>query len=244
MGSYARGDQGPFSDVDLVRFADKGVELRPDDGSYLIDGVLVVVSTATPDRVEEWFSRPEVAVNVIAGLREARCLVERGSAFAAVQARARAFEWDAAMQTKADAWASQEMVGWIEEVHKGLEGLRRGDVGRLLNARYGCSWGLSNVMCVQRGVLLTGDNAFYDQVMEAVGVDSEWARLRQRAFGIVEEGEGPLTLEEQVRAGLRLYVLTAELLGEALQLEDEPLVRQTVELIYVTLGTSIEEGAT
>ncbi|HIC16720.1 TPA: hypothetical protein EYO77_01260, partial [Candidatus Poribacteria bacterium] len=31
-----------------------------------------------------------------------------------------------------DAYASRKMVGWIEEVHKGLEGLRRKDSGRLL----------------------------------------------------------------------------------------------------------------
>ena len=47
MGSRARGNAGPFSEVDWIRFAPDHEGL-PDDGSYLIDGRLVVVSTLTP----------------------------------------------------------------------------------------------------------------------------------------------------------------------------------------------------
>ena len=236
MGSYARGNPGPFSDIDLVRFGDEHKKLHPEDGSYLIDGHLVVVSSVNPTQVEEWFSRPEAAVNVITGLRGARSLIDRNGIFAAIQTRALKFEWDAAMQEEADVWASQQMVGWIEEVHKGLEGLRSGDIGRMLNARFGCSWGLSRVMCVHCGVLLSGDNAFYREVMETIGIDSEWARLRGEAFGIQVGGGKSLSLREQVIAGLRLYVVTAELLGGVLQTADEPLIMQTVSLIRATLG--------
>lgn len=244
MGSYARGDPGPFSDIDLVRFTDKRKKLspKPKDGSYLIDGYLVVVSSVNLAQVEEWFLRPEVAVNVISGLQSARCLIDRHGTFATIQARAQAFKWDAAMQEKANAWASQMMVGLIEEVHKGLEGLRSSDIGRLLNARFGCSWLLSRVMCVHCGVLLSGDNAFYQEVMDAVGTDSEWARLRRAAFGIQEEdGKRPPSLREQVVAGLRLYMVTAKLLEEVLLPGDEPLVMQTVDLIRTTLGRPVPD---
>lgn len=238
MGSCARGDAGSSSDVDLLRLID-GPAGPPGAGSYLIDGRLVVVSDAGPGRVEEWFTRPEVAVTVIAGLRAARPLLDRQGALAAVQRRARAFVWDAAMQAQADAWASREMAGWIEEVHKGLEGLRRGDVGRLLNARFGLSWGLTRVMQVQRGVLLEGDNAFYGQVAEAVG-SAEWVRLRRMAFGIEgDDGRAP-SLAEQVAAGLRLYGVTADLLAPALQPADAPLIAETVALIGRSLAACQE----
>ena len=236
LGSYARGDAGPFSDVDLVRFAGGEKRLDPDDGSYLIVGRLVVVSRATPGEVERWFSHPEAAVGVIRGLCDARALIDREGLFAAIQARAQAFGWDAEMQRKADRWASQQMVGWIEEVHKGLEGLRRGDMGRLLNARYGCSWGLTRVLCVQRGVLLSGDNDFYEATQAAVGADAIWARLQRRAFGLAGEGEEPPSLRDQVVAGLRLYVATADLLQGALLPSAAPLVQRTVDLIDKTLG--------
>ena len=231
MGSYARGDAGPYSDVDLARFISEPSGHRAEVRSHLIDGYLVVVSDIRPATVEDWFSLPEAASKVMGGLRSARPLLDRDGTFAHIQARARSFAWDASMQQKADVWASRQMVGWIEEVHKGLEGLRRNDLGRLLNSRHGRSWGLSQVMQVQRGVLLSGDNAFYDEVAEAVGWDSEWERLRRTAFGAARRDEVMPTLHDQVVAGLCLYVLTAELLAGALQPEDKPLVTDTINLI-------------
>lgn len=140
MGSYARGDAGPFSDVDLVRFytgADAGSAGNAE--TYLIGGHFVVVSDVKPDQVEDCFQEPEQASTFIAGLRSARSLWDPDGFFLAIQARARAVTWGAAMQARADAWPSSQMVGWIEEVQKGLAGLRTGHEGRLLNARFGLS---------------------------------------------------------------------------------------------------------
>ena len=238
VGSYARGTAGEFSDIDLVRCIepDAASALSADDGSTLIDGFLVTLASFTAPQIEDWFSRPEVAVTVIAGLRAARPLLDRAGTFEAIWRRAQAFVWNAAMQQKADHWAGQQMAGLIEEVHKGLEGLRRNDTGRLLNSRFGCSWLLSRVVGVQRGILLSGDNGFYAEVGEAVGTDSEWAQLRRAAFGI----EPPLgiapTLREQVIAGLRLYVATARLLGPAIEPVYAGLVAQTAARIGAELG--------
>jgi hypothetical protein len=231
LGSHARGDAGPFSDVDLLRLLAAGAPELPDNGTHLVDGQLVNVGSATPADTASWFERPEKAVSHIAGLRVARALVDRDGALAELQARAHAFVWDAAMQGRADRWASRQLVGWAEEAHKGLEGLRRGDVGRLLNARHGCSWGLNHVMQVQRGVLVSGDNAVYDEVGAALADQPEWLRLRRLAFGL-EDGAGVApTIADQVRAGLRLYALTAELLDAALQPEDRPIIALTVARI-------------
>ncbi|MBC8076859.1 MAG: nucleotidyltransferase domain-containing protein [Chloroflexales bacterium] len=236
MGSYARGEAGPHSDVDLVRFLAHAADAVPGRSSHLIDGRLVMVSDARPQEVEEVFERPEIAVGHIPGLRTALPVFDRHGDFANLQQRAHAFVWDAAMQTRANAWASEQMVGWIEEAHKGLEGLRRNDVGRLLNARFGLSWGLSRVVQVQRGVLYAGDNAFFAAVEAAVGVDTDWARLHRVVFGIENADGSPPTLREQVVAGLRLYITTAELVADALQPGDASLVYQTAARISRVLG--------
>ena len=235
MGSYARGEAGPYSDIDVVRFS-LGAEL-PGVGSYLVDGYLVVVSDITSGQVERWFTEPEAATDSIMGVSSAQVLLDRDGYFAGIQARARAFAWDQAMQERANQCASAMLVGWIEEVHKGLAGLQRNDIGRLLNARHGLSWGLGRVMKVQRGMLMSGDNAFYDELTQEMGQQSVWMRLLRIAFGIEsEEGKAP-TLSEQVRAGLRLYILTAELLAPVLRMEDRPLITHTVQLIRETLDT-------
>jgi predicted nucleotidyltransferase len=238
MGSYARGEAGPYSDLDLVRLVDGTAQGSVAEEHRLEGGLLIVVSTVTPAHVEEWFSAPAVAVNVILAVRQARALQDREGYFAAIQARASAFTWDGRMQERANRWASQQMVGWIEEVHKGIEGLRRNDIGRLLNARFGLSWGLCRVVTVQRGILLTGDNAFYDAIAASMGSQREWIRLCRTAFGIeAEDGQAP-TLREQVAAGLRLYMLTADVLGPALCAQDLSLITQTCALINTILGQS------
>jgi len=236
VGSHARGDAGPFSDVDLVRLVGDDPGPVEGVGAHLIDGRLVVVGDVRPVEVESWFERPEAAVDVIAGLRSARPLADRAGAFAAVQRRAHAFHWDDGMRRRADAWAAGELVGLIEEVHKGLEGLRRGDVGRLLNARFGLSWSLSRAVQVQRGILLSGDNGFWAEVEAAVGPRTPWCLLRRTAFGVDSPGGVPPSLREQVSAGLRFYVATAEMLGGALGPADAALVAQTVERVKSLTG--------
>ncbi|MFO7679368.1 MAG: nucleotidyltransferase domain-containing protein [Chloroflexota bacterium] len=224
MGSYARGDAGPFSDVDLVRFTVAEITDLPGNGSHLIADRLVVVSDVTPAEVEKGFTQPEMAVRMIQGWRNGRSLIDKHNTFSALQQRAHAFQWDDTMQAKANAWASAQMVGWIEEVHKGLEGLRRHDPGRLINAQFGCSWGLARVICVQRGVLLSGDNALVAEVTAVLGEDSTWSGLCRQAFGL----DGATTLADRVVAGLRLYVETAVLLQPILRPQDAPLIQAVV----------------
>ena len=251
LGSYARGDAGPFSDVDVVRFVNSDTH-DAESRSFLIEESeqeygapraysprewLVVLSTATPNQVESWFSEPGQAVNFIAGLRDGRAFWDPEGIFAAIQQRACRFQWTQAHQEKANRLTGQELVGWIEEVHKGLEGLRRNDTGRLLNARFGLSWGLAWVMRVQRGVLSASDNAFFDDVIAAAGPESNWARQLRWVFGVTDGGGlDYLSLHEEVRAGLRLYCETFDLLREAIPRRDYPLIEATVNRIRMELG--------
>lgn len=260
LGSYARGDAGHFSDLDVVQFVNDD-KFADDSRTFLIESIagsnesisagsgqnsscLVVRSTATPGQVESWFTEPGQAVNFVAGLREGRSLWDPHGAFAAIQERARRFEWTAALQDKASGLAGQEMVGWIEEVHKGLEGLRRNDTGRLLNARFGLSWGLARVVRLQKGVLSASDNRFFDDVVAAVGTESDWARLLHGAFGVPDGDSHPhSSLHEMVRNGLLLYCETFELLKESVPGEHIPLIEATVRRIRAELGRHRPTGA-
>ncbi len=257
LGSYARGDAGPFSDVDVVRFVNDDKQ-EEEAQSFLIGGEegvgagedrqqvrniphqwLIVRSTITPSQVESWFTEPGQALGIIDGLRRGKELWDPDQVFAAIQQRAHRFEWTPEHQEKADQLAGKELVGWIEEAHKGLEGLRRNDTGRLLNARFGLSWGLSWVMRLHRGVLTTSDNTFYDDVINAVGPESRWAWLLRRAFGTVNQGDGgSLSLREVVQSGLLLYCETFQILKESLPRQDYARISATVRLIQTELESS------
>lgn len=234
VGSHARGDAGTYSDLDIVRFL-PDERTADDDGSHLIARRLVVVSSVTPLTVERWFTQPEEAVNVVAGLRTARTLHDPQLHFSNVKERAETFRWTEALNHRADNWVAAQMVGWVEEVHKGLEGLARHDVGRLLNARFGLSWGLARVMTLDQRILLRGDNTFYEQLSEALGEDSAWMALCRRAFGLTS-GVKEQPLHDHVRAGLALYAMTASMVHHTLDESQMELIDATVERIEAVLG--------
>lgn len=230
MGSCARGDAGAFSDVDLVRFT-AGEDAIAGSGTHLIDGRFVVVSDVTPSAVGACFTDPEMATTYMMGLRTALSLWDPDRYFAGIQERAECFLWDDVMQDKANIYAGTEMVGWIEEAQKGLEGLRRGDEGRMLNAKHGLTWGLTRVVRVYKGILISSDNASYTQVTQNLGVDSRWTMLSRKAFGL----EPDLSLTEQVRAGLELYLLTYEMIEDGLHPDDQRMISEAVSRIRAEL---------
>jgi hypothetical protein len=231
MGSFARGEAGHFSDVDLVRFLAPDAPEDAEARSFIIDDRLVVVSNVLRSQVEEWFTNPVSATECIAGIRAAKPLWDPEDLFSPIQRRAHAFVWDTDMQSKANAFAGEQMVGWVEEVYKGLEGLRRNDIGRMLNARFGLSFGMMKVVRVYLGILIDGDNTFYAQTLERLGNDSEWARLCRASFGIEHREGAPLPLPEQVLAGLQLYILTADLIGNDAGVGHRSIIDRTVAVI-------------
>ncbi len=225
MGSHARDEACEFSDVDVVGFLADEEDRRP-AATHLVDGHFVNVSDVSPAGVETWFNDPRESTECIAGVRTARPLWDPDGHFRSIQERARSFVWDGRMQAKANEYSSSEMVGWIEEAMKGLEGLRTGDEGRMLNARHGLSWGLTNVMRVQRGILLASDNGSYAEVATALGNECEWVVVSRTAFGLDNS-----TLVEQVTAGLRLYALTYDLLVDVLKPDHERMIAAAVQVI-------------
>lgn len=229
MGSYARSEAGQNSDIDLVRFVKSGTKLSDDGTHFYEEKILINISTVEQDEYEKWFIEPYEATRWIAGLRVARALIDRENFFTnGLQIRAHNFLWDTTIQSRADIEASRRMVGWCEEVHKGLEGLRRSnDIGRLLNAIHGLSWGLTEVIQIQHGVLVSSDNNVFNEVELALGDNLEMIELRRIAFGII----GIYSLRERVIAGLKFYLLLAEQMQDIWQINDIKIIEHTVEQI-------------
>ncbi len=171
---------------------------------------------------------------MVAGLRTARALHDPQLHFSQIKERAETFCWTEALDRRADAWVAAQMVGWVEEVNKGLGGLSRNEVGRLLNARFGLSWGLARVMTLHQRILVRSDNTFYEQLGEALGEDSAWMALCRRAFGLISEVKGE-PLHDHVRAGLALYAMTAAMVNPTLGESQAELIEVTVKRIEAAL---------
>ncbi|CAF2971881.1 unnamed protein product [Rotaria sp. Silwood2] len=227
-GSYARNEAGPNSDVDLVRFVVSGAKLS-DDGTHLHEKkILINILTVEPDEYEKWFTDSYQATKWIAGIRVARAIIDREDFFTnGLQIRARNFIWDMPIQNHANIEASHRMVGWCEEANKGLEGLRRNDVGRLLNACHGLSWGLLEVIQLQRGVLVSSDNNAFIEIESALGDNTQMIKLRRIVYGIT----GNYTLRQRIIAGLQLFVLLVEQMSNIWQANDVQIIEYTADQI-------------
>ena len=143
---------------------------------------LVSLSTTTVDAKRAELSRPETAIWAVPGLRQARILLDRDGALAALLREAQAFRWEP-LQPAADAYASYNVMGLAEEVHKVLGALEGADESAALNATWGLVAGLARAVIVQRGVLIRTENAYFLQAQEAAGLESAWSRAFRVAAG-------------------------------------------------------------
>jgi len=211
-GSHARGDATPHSDIDLIRFAAVLPEAEADRYTLAYrERRLVSLSTTTVDAKRAELGQPETAIWAVPGLRQARLLLDRDGALAALLGKARAFRWEP-LQAEADTYASYNVMGLAEEVHKVLGALAKGDEAVALYGTWGLVAGLLRAMIVQSGVLIRTENSYFQQAQEATGLDSAWSRAFRVAVGL--ETARAVT---RAAAALRLYQETATLLASALQ---------------------------
>ena len=246
LGSRARGEHGPYSDVDVLRILgdDTGSShtvscVDKCGGTHFVHGQYFVICDAEEQEAHGWLKVPSDASSWVQGLRimkpiHGEAVVEK------LQRAAVDFTWTEDLITKSYESIADDMVGWIEEAQKGLEGLRRGggiaNSGRLLNAKHGLTFGLANVMIRYLGLLTRSDNSFLDELFHVLLAEPEevqrlhlisplpskedgmmWVSLCRTAFGIIDDGSTPPTLDTSVRAGLRLFVLTATIVEPALR---------------------------
>ncbi len=221
LGSYAREVQRPFSDVDVLCLAGSD-QVVADQEPRNCGGVYVTVSFADACVVEDWFTQPAAAVSVIQGLRDGQAYWDPQQQFAAIQRRARAFVWGPEMQKRANLYANQQLMRWLEEVYKAMQGLEDIHVGRILQGLHGLTFGLVDVLTVQQGVLLESDNSFLDQLTRRLHDELGFLRWSQRAFGLY----GTYTIQDRVWAGLHLFCWTVDFLEDVL----EPPYEEAVQL--------------
>ena len=232
-GSHAQGEATPYSDVDLAHLVAAPLS-GPDKRYYYRDGHLVSVAT----RPLAWFrvavTRPEQAVFYVAGLREARILLDREGAFRAFQQELEHFSWTP-LQEAANAYASSAMMHLAEVAHKVLSALVRGGRMSLFEATSGLWYALTQAVAVQRGVLAVSSHTHMRQVQEAVGTDAPWTRYHGVVAASDVHAARTISVEARAIAALCLYRETVALLRPVIRLEHREVAEQTVVTIEAAL---------
>jgi hypothetical protein len=210
-GSYARGDANRFSDVDFAPFLREGAQPRKKQLFYR-DGYLVSISYKTVAGVTSDMKLPNRAIWVVNGFKGARVLLDRDGSLAGLLREIEAFAWGP-LQQAANDYAGASLAGSAEAVHKLLGDLSIDDDLALSLSTANLLSNLTDLVAVQRGVMVKSDRTYYRQVQESAGPESAWTRYHNIAAGITQGQGHPQSIPARSRAlaVLALYKETATL---------------------------------
>lgn len=228
VGSYSRGQESKYSDVDFDIFANELPE-QPYDRYTLRywDGKLVSLKYTLLDDERSTLTNPRRAIWAVPGLRGMKIVLDKEGTLTALQQAAHAFDWSS-LQSAANEYAAEEVMGCAEEVHKILSGLACGHESTVLYAVWGLVTNVLEAVAVQRGLMIVSENRYFDLIQDSVGRDSKWTRAFRCAWGL-----DPTASQYQSRgaAALTLYRLTAMMFDELIPNKHRDVVNNTLRLI-------------
>lgn len=242
VGSFARGNAGQWSDVDLLVFAQR-LPQRPEPESLIQPpgqlrvlerhGHLVTIAATTFDIARAGMKNPRLAIRTVPGLRTAVILDDdREGSLAELKGQALSFAWEP-LRDEARALSARMVTDLAEETCKLRAALESGNRVALSYPSVGLLLGLTEAVAVSLGVMVESDNRYYEQVQTAAGEDSKWSRLHRVAAGLEKSGDLSLA-ETSARACLELYVETVRLLEDAFQPDQRTVVALGLRAARIT----------
>jgi predicted nucleotidyltransferase len=228
MGSYARGDASPYSDIDLVVLGEGR------DRYECRAGVLIVAHWLDAATVRQGFTNVTAVGSEIPGWREAKILFDRQGIAAQLQREADAWTWAAVDAAACDRYVARELAGLAEEVQKLAGALQRGAQLTAAVQRNVLVLRMAGIMAVHQRLLYGTENRLWDLMAAQLG--DPWASLQAQAMGL--DGE---PFAQTCRAALDLYAQTAYAARSVLDDQQIQIVEQACRWAGCTL--KLREGA-
>ena len=228
VGSYARRQESKYSDVDLDIYASKLPENKYERYTLrYLDGKLVSLKYTLLDEERSALTNPRRAIWAVPGLRGMKILLDKDGSMSALQKAAQDFDWSC-LQSAADEFAAEEVMGCAEEAHKILNGLARGHESTVLYATWELVKNMLEAMAVQKGLMIISENRYFDLIQDSVGRDSKWTRAFRTAWGLNANAS---QYQSRGTAALTLYRLTAAMFDDLIPEKHREVVNKTLQLI-------------
>lgn len=228
VGSYARGQESKYSDVDFDLFVSRLPEDPYDRYTlrYWEEKLISLKYTLLEDE-RAALTNPRRAIWAVPGLRSMKIVLDRDGSMAGLQKAAQEFDWSL-LQPEANKFAAEEIMGSAEEVHKILNGLDRKHESMVLYATWGLVKNMLEAVAVQRGIMIVSENKYFDLIQDSMGRDSQWTAAFRTAWGL-----DTVSSQYQARglAALRLYRLSAAIFDELIPEKHRAVVNRTLQLI-------------
>jgi predicted nucleotidyltransferase len=228
VGSYARGQEGKYSDVDVDIYVSKlpGNEYDRYTLRYW-DRKLVSLKYTLIDDERAALTNPRRAIWAVPGLRGMKIVLDKDGSTSALQKAAQEFDWSP-LQSAADEFAAEEVMGCAEEAHKILNGLARGHESTVLYATWGLVKNMLEAVAVQRGIMIVSENRYFDLIQDMVGRDTKWTSAFRTAWGLDSTSS---QYQSRGAAALTLYRLTAAMFDGLIPEKHRDVVKNSLRLI-------------
>ena len=228
VGSYARGQESKYSDVDFDIFASKLPENEYDKYTLkYLDGKLVSLKYALLKDERAALTNPRRAIWAVPGLSGMRIVLDKDGALTKLQKAAQEFDFSP-LKPAADKFAAEQVMGCAEEVHKILSGLARGHESTVLYAVWGLVKNMLEAVAVQRGIMIVSENRYFDLIQDSLGRDSKWVSAFRKAWGLDANAS---QYQSRGAAALTLYRLSAAMFDEFIPDKHRDVVNNTLRLI-------------
>ncbi|MEM7121595.1 MAG: nucleotidyltransferase domain-containing protein [Pseudomonadota bacterium] len=219
VGSRARGDHAPSSDIDLARHVKAEGTRHPTLYMNDADGRLISLKTFDPASEEEGLMLPGRAVWQAPTLASAVILYDRDGDAARLVDKARRFDW-ADLGAAPDRHVAREVTGYAEETLKIVDGMERGIESQIIYATMGIVLGLAEAMVVHRRGFIISENRLFESALDLMAAHKDWASSMRRAAGFGDAGSF-----DRAAAALTLYAETVALVRPLLD-EDQCAVAE------------------
>ena len=216
-GSRARGDAGPYSDIDLGVLAES-----PKQRTFrMYEGELTSVVWTTEAATRASFKDPAQVGGAVPGWRGARLLHDASGIGGTLRQEAAAWTWDA-IAAACDRWVARDLTQMSEEVRKLLNALDADD-DRVTAERCNVLAGrLPLTLSIHHRILYDSERYLSRLVGEEMGPD--WARQYDVALGL--GGESPPL---RAAGALALFELATADCARVLSADERDVAAHTVE---------------
>ncbi len=234
-GSHIRGDSTPYSDVDLACWVPDTMK-QPLKRMVYRDGHLVSIGFKKGIDVRRSLTLPYLAIWVGASLQTPgvrRTLLDKDGSVTSLMQDIANFRWEP-LQESANFFASDWLMLYTEMAHKMLSELSKNNDLGIASASEKLLSHLTEVVAVQRGVMIKTDSTYYLQVEAKAGLDSAWTIYHRQLAG-VDIPSNMRPVKARGIAALHLYRETVKLLWDILLPAHREVIEQTLAIIDAAL---------
>ncbi len=228
-GSHARGEPTPYSDVDIACFVPD--TYRPLRKRFVYrDGHLVSIGLKTLEGIQQDLTQPDRALWIVPSFRQTRVLLDKDGCMRELKRMVEGFSWEP-LRAEALGFAGHILMCDAELVHKLFSNLWKGNLSGVSYVITRLLQGATEAMMLYHAVFITTDSVYYQEVENAVGLDTPWTHYHRLLIDTETGPEDTSSIEARARIALRLFRETATLLYPILSQQRRSVIEQVLQRI-------------